>query len=59
LNFLVHIIRILLSAIIGYYFSEELELEGMIRIVFFFGVYIVVSITIELIKRIFTKNKIA
>ncbi len=43
------ILTIIISAIIGFYISSEMELEGMIVFIFFFGIFIIVGLIIELL----------
>jgi len=49
---MINVLRIVISAIIGYWISEELALEGFTRFIFFFGIFIVISILIEIIRKI-------
>jgi hypothetical protein len=58
LLYLKHTLRILFSAVIGYVVTERLNMVGFIRIIFFFGVYIVVSLILEIVFKLFQKEKI-
>ncbi len=53
---IIQLLRFLISAIIGFWLVHRLNMEGFIVVVFFFGIYIAVSIFIELIRRNFFKN---
>ncbi|OQX99781.1 MAG: hypothetical protein B6I20_09655 [Bacteroidetes bacterium 4572_117] len=53
---MINILRVVISAIIGYWLSVELALEGFIRFVFFFGIFIVVSIIIEIIRKLLGRS---
>ncbi len=55
---MINILRILISAVIGYWLSVELELDGFIRFLFFFGIFIAVSILIEIIRKIIVRIKL-
>ncbi|RLD67476.1 MAG: hypothetical protein DRI95_04735 [Bacteroidetes bacterium] len=55
---MINILRILISAVIGYWLSVELALDGFIRFLFFFGIFIAVSILIEIIRKIIVRIKL-
>ncbi len=52
------IISILISAPLGWYLSERLAVDGMIRLGMFFLIYVIVSLIIEFIFRTLDKKKI-
>ncbi len=55
---IIQLLRFFISAIIGFYIVHRLDMEGIIVVVFFFGIYIAVSIFIEIIRKyFFQKNK--
>ena len=51
---MIKFLRYFISAIIGFWLVHYLELEGFIVIFFFFGIYIAISILLEIIRKIFT-----
>ncbi|MCF6241315.1 MAG: hypothetical protein L3J74_08230 [Bacteroidales bacterium] len=54
---IIQFLRFLISAIIGFWLVHRLNMEGFIVVVFFFGIYIAVSIFIEIIRKyIFSKQ---
>lgn len=55
---MINVLRIVISAIVGYWLSVELGLEGFIRFLFFFGIFIAVSILLEIIRKLFQRIKI-
>jgi hypothetical protein len=58
---IIQFLRFIISAVLGFWLVHRLEMEGFIVIIFFFGIYIAVSIFIEIIRKFFfsksTKNK--
>ncbi|MBN2758501.1 MAG: hypothetical protein JXR51_15110 [Bacteroidales bacterium] len=52
-----NILRIIISAILGYWLVNELNIEGFTQFIFFFGIFIAVSIIIEIIRKIVLKFK--
>ncbi|RLD75681.1 MAG: hypothetical protein DRJ10_14835 [Bacteroidetes bacterium] len=55
---MINILRIVISAIIGYWISKILDLEGFIQFLFFFGIFIAVSILLEIIRKIIVRIKL-
>ena len=57
---MVNVLRVVISAIIGYWVYKELALEGFVLFIFFFGIFIAVSILLEIIRKVIEniKNKI-
>jgi len=54
---MINVLRVVISAIIGYWLYIELALEGFIVFVFFFGIFIAVSILLEIIRKMIERNK--
>lgn len=55
---IIQVLRFFISAVIGFYLVHRLDMDGFIVVVFFFGIYIAVSIFIEIIRKyFFQKNK--
>lgn len=54
---IIDFLRFIISAILGFWLVNRLKMEGFIVIVFFFGIYIAVSIFIEIIRRLFFQNQ--
>ncbi len=54
---MINVLRIVISAIIGYWLYIELDLEGFMVFVFFFGIFIVVSILLEIIRKMVERKK--
>lgn len=52
---MINILRIIISAIIGYWLSVELALDGFIRFLFFFGIFIAVSILLEIMRKMIVR----
>ncbi len=57
MNLLKQIIRIMVSASIGIPIVAYLNLKGILMMIFFFGIYIVVSMIIEGIWAFFAKKQ--
>lgn len=57
---MINVLRVVISAIIGYWVYKELALEGFVLFIFFFGIFIAVSILLEIIRKVIEniKNKI-
>ena len=55
---MINVLRILISAVIGYWLSVVLALDGFIRFLFFFGIFIAVSIMIEIVRIIIARIKL-
>lgn len=53
---MINVLRVVISAIIGYWIYIELALEGFIVFVFFFGIFIAVSILFEIIKKMIERK---
>lgn len=58
MNLLKQFLRVLISASIGIQLVNYLELNSILTVIFFFGIYIVVSILLEAIWILFSKNKL-
>jgi len=56
-NSIIQFLRFIISATLGFWLVHRLELDGFIVLIFFFGIYIAVSIFLEIIRKIFFKNK--
>jgi len=60
-NGIIHFLRFIISAILGFRLIHEFELEGIIPFLAFFGIYIAVSILLEIIRKLLfskqSKNK--
>lgn len=56
---MINILRVIISAILGYWIYKELALDGFVLFIFFFGIFIAVSILLEIIRKVFEniKNK--
>jgi hypothetical protein len=56
---MINVLRVVISAIIGYWIYKELALEGFVLFLFFFGIFIAVSILLEIIRKVIEniKNK--
>ena len=49
---MINVLRVVISAIIGYWVYKELALEGFVLFLFFFGIFIAVSILLEIIRKV-------
>ncbi len=49
----IQFLRFIISAVLGFWLVHRMEMEGFIVIIFFFGIYIAVSIFIEIIRKFF------
>ena len=47
-----NVLRVLISAVIGYFVYKTLELDGFVLFIFFFGIFIAVSILLEIIRKV-------
>ena len=57
LYIMINILRVVISAILGYWIVKEFNIEGFIQFIFFFGIFIAVSSIIEIIRKLVLKNK--
>ncbi|MEA2042749.1 MAG: hypothetical protein U9N85_09390 [Bacteroidota bacterium] len=56
INLIVQILRIVIAAPVGYIIGEHLQWTNFMKILLYFGVYIVVSLLLEGIKQAIFKN---
>ncbi len=54
---MINVLRVVISAVLSYWISIKLDLEGFIRFLFFFGIFIAVSILIEIVRKIIARIK--
>jgi len=54
---MINILRVVISAIVGYWIVKKFDIEGFIQFVFFFGIFIAVSSIIEIIRKLIYKLK--
>ncbi len=54
---MINILRVVISAIIGYWIVKKYNIEGFVQFVFFFGIFIAVSSIIEIVKKLILKLK--
>ncbi len=54
---IIQALRFVISAIAGYFGMHYFEIDGFVLIFYFFGIYIAVSIIIEIIRKFFASKQ--